>query len=375
MEMPVNYIFDLDRDTLVIPNDLKIIFLCGVVFRRRDVQDKRLVLKKYLEQNESHYPVILEENFSIKSYENIDIKNLHDIETLVACFSNAVIIIHESISTGAEIGMLASNKSTASKLLLLYPDEDSVEERKINTFIKEAFYGANPILSEDKNLVVFHPALQKNFETNDRFIYHTYFPNDLSLDGRARKGIDAFLQTPSTQPMSRIIFRKSQYRVSKNNRPDVVDYYMDSSEATICLTMSPMAMRGLLFSALSLEHVRTRIEQSTSMSDVMRVLQQELDTVLLATFRARLGVTAEKTKVNLKGLELSTYQDKTTSDYRKTVGMFIYLLKAMGYLSVEGNTKFKFTRDFVSLRTQFSDTTTITKATTFASRMQKADTK
>lgn len=175
--------------------------------------------------------------------------------------------------------------------------------------------------------------------------------------------------------MSRIIFRKSQYRVSKNNRPDVVDYYMDSSEATICLTMSPMAMRGLLFSALSLEHVRTRIEQSTSMSDVMRVLQQELDTVLLATFRARLGVTAEKTKVNLKGLELSTYQDKTTSDYRKTVGMFIYLLKAMGYLSVEGNTKFKFTRDFVSLRTQFSDTTTITKATTFASRMQKADTK
>lgn len=367
-----HYILNLKDDhSLRIPSDLKIIFLCGVLFNRRSDKDKRRVLKKYLLENEQHYPLILEESFSNPViYGDIDLRNLHDVEMLVACFANATIIIHESLSTSAELGMFASNKSTASKLLILHPDRDSVEEDKIGGFIKLAFFNKNgPILPEG-SVVPFSPVVRKNYETNDRYVYYTGFPNNLGFASRARDSIDDFLAKPGTEPLSKISFVKPKYNTPASNLPATIDYYEDGE--TLYLYVSPMALRALLFSLLSLEHVRKRVTESTSISKVLTALQEELNKLLLSTHNHQMGEAFSSIKIHLKGLELATFQDESTDEYRKGVGLFVYLLKAMGYLASEDNKKFKFTRDFAAIRDKFKGTIAIEKKSAFAKHMQKA---
>ncbi len=373
MDIPIDYIFDLSTDgSFKVPANLKIIFLCGVFFGRDDDKDKRTVLKSYLQKSTKHHPIILEEHFTVKSYERIGVRNLHDIETLVGCFSDAVIIIHESISTGAELGMLASNKAVALKLLILHPDVDSVEERKISTFIDLAFYGDNPVLSKESALL-FHPALVKSYETNDRYVYHTSFPNNLNLASRARDGIDAFLDKPEIQPMSKIKFKELTFDKPSTYKPHVVDFYKDKD--TINVYISPMAMRALLLSVLSLDFIRSRLEASTSMSTLLTTFESDLEKIILTTIQSKTGVSFNKIKIGIKGIELSTYQDKSTTDYRKTIGLFIYLLKAMGYLVDDKGLKFKFTKNFSVIRNDFKKTIIIAKKTTFAKRLEKGGVK
>jgi hypothetical protein len=130
-----------------------------------------------------------------------------------------------------------------------------------------------------------------------------------------------------------------------------------------------MAMRHLLFSLLCLESARDHLEESTSLSSVLSVLENDFNNLLLVTARAKLGLDVDSVKVNLKGVELSMYQDDSTSYYRKTIGLFVYLLKAMGYLSTEGSSKFKLTKHLAPLRDQLSETITETKKTAFAKHL------
>jgi hypothetical protein len=370
MDIPIDYTFDLSSDgSFKVPANLKIIFLCGVLFGRGDNKDKRTVLKSYLEKTTKHHPIILEEHFTVKSYERIGVRNLHDIETLVGCFSDAVIIIHESISTGAELGMLASNKSIASKLLILHPDVDSVEERKISSFIDLAFYGDNPVLSKE-SAILFHPSLVKNYETNDRYVYHTSFPNNLSIASRTTDSIDAFLDQPEIQPMSKIKFKELTFDKPSTYKPHIVDFYKDKD--TVNVYISPMAMRALLLSVLSLDFIRSRLTASTSMSTLLTTFESEFEKIVLATIKFKTGVNFNNIKISIKGIELSTYQDRSTTDYRKTIGLFIYLLKAMGYIVDDKGLKFKFTKKFSTVRDDFKKTIIAAKKTTFAKHLERS---
>lgn len=67
------------------------------------------------------------------------LKNLNDIETLSAAFANGIIIIHDSISTGAELAAFASNEMLKDKMCVLEPDSTGIEERKISAFLELAF--------------------------------------------------------------------------------------------------------------------------------------------------------------------------------------------------------------------------------------------
>lgn len=367
--MPENYILNLeDNCSLSVPDDIKIIFLCGVKFNEEN--DKRTVLKEYLQKTKAHRVIILEEHFSdLSIYGSVNLKNLYDVETLVGCFANATVIIHESISTGAELGMLASNKSTASKLLVLHPDGDSVEENKISSFIWFAYYrGKDPVLPQE-NAIAFHPGLSRNYDTNDRYVYHTSFPNDLKLESYARNGIDSFLDIPEVQPISKLTFNRTRFH-EPTQETNTIDYYMEEDIINFCI--SPMAMRCLLFFLLSQDHVKNRLEESTSISIIMTMLHEELIRLLVATSRAKLGLDFHKANVHLKGLVLSTFNDKSTDEVRKTIGLFIHLIKAMGYLAEEDDIKFKITRHFVPLRDQFSKTIIIQKKTAFERYLEEA---
>ncbi len=356
MEMPIKHIFNLANDrTLAIPDNFKIIFLCGVLFDGDNDGDKRIVLRDYLKGTAGNYPIILEEHFSnTKVYNDIDLSNLYDVETLVACFANATIIIHESISTGAELGMLASNKSTASKLLVLHPDRDSVEEDKISAFIWLAYYaGKEPVLSK-KHAISFSPLLKKVYGSNDKYTYHTAFPNKLSVESRTRNGIDEFLKNPDTQPLSALTFQKAKFNSPTTATPDMIDYHKDGP--ALRMYISSMALRSLLFSLLSLDSVKDQLESATSISGVIAALRTNLEKVLLETAREKLGENPNDIIIQLKGIELSTFHDRDTQTVRKAIGLFAYLLKAMGYLATNDNKEFKLTRSFNLVRSQFSST-------------------
>jgi len=343
-------VLKLERNnTLTLVGSRKIIFLCGVVFDNENSKDKRTTLKNYLLNDPALHPLILEENFGPRTYNRINLHNLYDVETLVACFANGTIIIHESISTGSELGMLAANKSVASKLLVIHPDRDSVEESKITSFIYFAFYGGDKPVLDKKWAVPFYPALERKFDSNDRYVYHTTFPDNLEGNSYTRNTIGKFLAAPSVQLLKSLKFMKPKYLVPSVEQPSLVDYYLGGPEGDIeslQIHISPMALRELLFGLVSIDEVQDKVHNSTSLSEVMTVLEEELQKLLLATAEQKLAIKVLKIKINLKGLELSTFQDKTTSQLRKAIGLFIFLLKTLSYLSIENDTHFKFKRDF-----------------------------
>lgn len=134
------YIFTEEK----IENEYKYIFLCGTHYVRKSKKDKRNVLRKFLkEENVNYRPIILEDNFIFKKnssrflvYDDIHMKNLYQVEMLMNYLSDNNIIIHESISTGAETGLFLSEPLAVKKTCLLVPDVMAVEENKIGQFIE-----------------------------------------------------------------------------------------------------------------------------------------------------------------------------------------------------------------------------------------------
>lgn len=356
MNIPIEHIYNLDGRILKLPLSTRMIFLCGVVFKKNAAQkDKRKILKDHLKKDALNLPIILEENFSVRKYADIDLGNLHDVEILVACFADAVIIIHESIATGAELGMFATNRNIAPKLLVVYPDSDSVEEDKINTFIGEAFYGTDPILSREKSLVEYRPVISDYYQSNDRYVYHTYFPNDLREASEARDRIDIFIQDIGTRMPAQLFFNEVMFNKIKRDT-DSVDYYSDNDHLVVAV--SPVALKSLLFSLLTIKSLRNSIETSQSVSEVISAVQSEFNKVLLATISPRLKQDLKKVRVIIKSLENSTFRSSSKEGYRKSVGLFVFLLKAMDFLSVErvsGRDSYKFTRSFSGLRDSYED--------------------
>lgn len=356
--MPVEHVYNLDKRILKLPENVRMIFLCGVVFKRNAWQkDKRKILKDYLEKDELNFPIILEENFNIPDYAGIDLGNLHDVELLVGCFADAVVIIHESIATGAELGMFATNKSIAPKLLVVYPDSDSVEEDKINTFIDGAFYGIHPILSKEDSLVSYRPVVKDHYQSNDRYVYHTYFPNDLKTNSEARDRIDGFINKSIARMSKQLSFNEVK-KFNKIQRDDSsIDYFLDGGELVIAL--SPSALRALLLSLLTVKSVRYTVGSSQSISEVISTIQSEFDKALVATIGPELKQRPKSVKVIIKGLENSTFRSSSKEGYRKAVGLFVFLLKAMGFLSVKSNNhkeSYKFTKRFSSVMSNYDRT-------------------
>lgn len=163
----------------------KIFFLCGVKFKNKD-DDKRKILKKYLTKlSKLNKVVILEENFifgksnkKYLAYDEIFMSNLKQVEILAALYSDYVFIIHESNATSAELGMFASNESLIPKIILIVPEEIAIEENKINDFMRLAFFKKDKTKKEGIKKIIFNPALKIWEKSEFKRDYRTYFYNN-----------------------------------------------------------------------------------------------------------------------------------------------------------------------------------------------------
>ena len=117
-----------------IVDEYRYIFLCGTKYGRNSMKDKRNVIRNFIKTSNSCYkPIILEDNFIFKKnmsrflvYDDIYMKDLYQVEMLTNYLSDKNIIIHESISTGAETGLFLSEEQMAKKTCLLVPDQIAV---------------------------------------------------------------------------------------------------------------------------------------------------------------------------------------------------------------------------------------------------------
>ena len=163
--MVVNTSLLIYKDKYICNKCPHVVFLCGNKFVGQEKNDKRSILKKYIEENAADfYSIILEENFMFKnatksylSYDNIFLKNLFQVEQLASIFADKIIIVHETLSTAAELGMFAHDADMMKKICLLVPDSMSIEENKTTAFIKLAYLNTNtPKMQIGKKIIYYH---------------------------------------------------------------------------------------------------------------------------------------------------------------------------------------------------------------------------
>ena len=353
-----------DKKVLNLPSNIQIVFLCGVKFSRgKKGQDKRLALQDIIRLRPNTSTVILEEHFSnLDMYSDIGLRNIHDVENLVSCFSNATIVIHESLSTAAEIGMLASNKLSADRTAVLFPDSGLVKNEKVAGFIDLAYYHTNPVLSKEGR-IPFVPRLREVYESNYSQAFHTFFPEGFDNSYPYEK-VQKFLDTPVTKSTTEFTFRALGYK-TVTNATNVIDY--EHIEGVLNFFVSPEALKATLIALLSRDEVREKVDQSTKYIDVISVLHDHLRDALQETVKDHLSAEPKVTNVELKCIQLTEAQPgESITDIRKAVGMFVYLLKAIGFLFIEDNEKFRVRRNFASTRESFAGSTVVVKPSAFA---------
>jgi hypothetical protein len=362
------YKFEIDAKGVVkLPSNLQIVFLCGVNFNDNP-DDKRVALEAVLATRPNTKIIILERHFPKPYvYGFIGLRNLHDVETLVSCFANATIVIHESLSTAAEIGMLAANRSTAQRTAVLYPDVGSVEDNKISGFIQLAYYGKSSVLSSEGR-VVFVPNLRNKYNSNYKQTVYTFLPEKFK-ESYPYERIEDFLDKPATKSIDHIEFHRLGYNRKPTESEDVIDYQYKNTKLTI--HCSPEALRSTVISVLNIKEARIELENCHSYIEVISLLDKWLKNVFTETLSDSLPETTTQTTIELKNIRLTPFQnDENTSEYRKALGMLMYVFKAAGFLSVkdtkDDKSQFKLKQDFTKTRDAFAKTITLSKETAFA---------
>lgn len=177
-----------------IKNNYNICFLCGTLYNRKN--DKRKYLREFLDNICNVQAVILEENFSFDEkkeemlhYNDAFLNNLYDVEILTSLFSNFIIVVHESLSTAAELGVFCSIEGNRNKVLTLTPHQDQVDEKYITGFLSLAFYNWKENLMEYQ---YFHPFTKENLISSRKKNIHTFFIDD-KVDNYTKKIINKFI--------------------------------------------------------------------------------------------------------------------------------------------------------------------------------------
>jgi hypothetical protein len=330
-----NYKF---KEKMQITDPLRVFFLCGTVFGKYDQNDKRNVLKSYIESLNFNYKVIiLEEHFGFGktrsgylSYDDIFMKNLKDIELLTGLFSDKIIILHESISTAAELGMFSSNKELLKKTCLLTPDSFAVEEEKISNFIKLAFLNDR---SPEENVkrITYYPKIKKNIISNVRTEYHTYFPQN-KIKGNLALNINTFIMEDYEEEFE-ICFKKQRYNKAYTD-DRIISYNFDNSE--LHLFIPTKIIRILLVSIFSINDFKSEIRTSNSIVDAVSALEKEIKKTLKNTI-------SEIEAVDFENYKLKVEIKDNNIPFRNVIGYFLYTLQAIGLLTLPVKTSKKLT--------------------------------
>lgn len=335
------------KQTMTVTDPLRVFFLCGTKFMQKDPNDKRNVLKAHIESkyNENYRAIILEENFifgktnkKYLSYDKIFMKNLKDIELLTGLYSDKIFIIHESISTAAELGMFASDEKLLKKTCLLTPDSFSMEEDKLSSFIRLAFFN-NKSLDENIRNITFYPKVKESIVSNSKIDYYTYFPKNEIPKNLALK-IDNFIKENDSKKLE-IVFKKNRYN-KKFTGANIISYSINKTNLNVVI--SSEAIRILLISVFSLKHFRTKIRKCSSILKTVDTLQSDFKLLIINSI-------SEIEAFDFSNHNIKISIDTSTLNLRTVIGYFLYLLQALDMIKLPVREQ----SEFVQIYSQFTN--------------------
>ena len=311
-------------------NPLSIVFLCGSKYSSSS-NDKRNVLKQYIENNFPNMrAVILEEHFIFArtnmkylSYDDIYLKDLAQVEQLASLYSDRIIIIHETISTAAEIGMFASNPSLAGKVCMLVSDPLAIEGDKTGSFIKLSFLNKRSPHPSVK-LIRYYPDIEIYRFSENKSDYHTYFHNNKIGDCLAKE-ISSFI-TPNITTKN-IVFRKKVYGKATNSS-EIVDYSISDEKGSVFLDLHIDTLKIQLLSILFLDEIRRELRKAKSIQKHVLYLLKIFQSLLLNTVSEIEGKNLNEytAKINIKD---------SSCEIKQAIGYFLYMLQAAKIIGME----------------------------------------
>lgn len=303
---------------------LDIAFLCGSHYDKGNVRDKRTILKGYIERSHPDlHPIILEENFQFTrtskqylSYDSVYLTGLAQIEQLASLYASKIVIIHETISTAAELGMFAIDPILAHKICLLVPDEVSIEEEKISGFIKLAFFKKDA--PETKvHVIRYYPDVEIHRTSPNKSDYHSFFHDD-KIGAFLGRDLDAFLI--DDKPQKRIRFRQNRFQTS-NADPSIVDYTISSKRKAVTVSTHIGSLKIHLLSMLGVDSVRKGLREEKEIRKHVNFLYDTYRDILLNTVGTLSGKSVE-------GYQLNVSLKGTNCTLKQAIGYFLYMLQA-----------------------------------------------
>lgn len=311
-------------------NPLQIVFLCGSKFDNEDTKDKRKVLKKFIEQSNSNKRVIiLEENFCFRktskrylSYDEIFLKDLAQVEQLASVFADKILIVHETLSTSAELGMFAADPSLIDKICLLVPDKVAVEEDKIGGFIQLAFL--NKFYDKNKvHAICYYPDVTVHRLSENKSFYYTYFHED-KIGVFLGKEINVFLQLKNDNT---IIFSNKQFGKLSDESADI-EYHIFNEQKKVCISVHTDILKVQLLSLLFVPEIRKELRQEKMIYEHVNFLE----TMYKQIVRNTIGEIAGQ---SLDGFTIKITLKRTSCSLNQAIGFFLYMLQATRLISLE----------------------------------------
>lgn len=318
------------REKYEYSDPFNIIFLCGSHFSKKNRRDKRKILKEYINQFiPNGRSIILEENFQFVntntrylSYDAIFLTGLAQVEKLASLYANKIVIVHESISTAAELGMFAIDPELAQKIVLLVPDIISVEEDKISGFIKLAFQ-KDDAPETRVHVIRYYPDVEVHRSSQYKSEYYSYF-HENKIGTFLDRALRAFLTDGTTRRT--ISFSRSR-SPDPQSSPDTVRYHFSSKNKDIQVNIHVDTLKIHMLALLEMEHIRRKLREEREIREHVNFLCTEYRSILQNTIEILTGMDTDDftIRVSLKGSDCTLNQ---------AVGYFLYMLQATGLIEL-----------------------------------------
>ena len=327
---------------LTINDPLKIIFLCGSKFNNENY-DKRIVLKRYLEQKQNIYPLILEENYEffvekLKKYQEkipyseINLDNLFKVESLTASISDGIIIIHETDSTAAEMGIFATNPIVRKKMCILIPNEYCIDGKSISNFLRLAFFRNN----NDIFRIEYFPETSIYYQSENVSRYHTKF-YDNKIGDRLGKSIDTYI---SRYTKKNIKLKISRVLYGKINSEDNT-YKIDDNKKKVEVYFNIETIKYYVYSLFTINEYRREIRKTTTINECVNRTIQWFYEILFNTI-------SEKADSIIDGYKIvCSINDfyKIDIKFKQVIAYSLYVLDGIGFIDLPFNKRLSISKN------------------------------
>lgn len=304
---------------------IRVLFLCGTGFKNSD-EDKRVVLKNYLERDSANRVIILEKYFEFGnirrkegflSYYQAKLFNLFSIESLAALTATNVIILHESISTAGELGVFGSNPSLRNRIITLVPEKYAIEEEKLSSFLQLAFWNRKDQVIP-KEIIRYYPETKKVLISDNRSIYYTYF-TDNTLPSYVGGKID--------EAISKI--KTSNVCLSDTAENGYLKYqsYIKRTQYCTYANFEYDVFKNYMIALLTIPEFRRRLSECTKVFALVRLFKKTFEEVLKNTVNEHTKSCSPKLIITINKQPELKIDD--------AISFMIYIMHSCGLINIK----------------------------------------